>query len=203
MVIIAKKVQADLDEARDYPTSRNNKAADKPIDRFVSSARTHEQYPKSGRMSDEWTPKLRGFSARTHLVFYRREGSDTVVIRFLSGRRDITRISRELSRRTGWKLGRFRATDEGIVCFRPSGFLTLSPPIPPQGPQRSWVAHDPRRSSFLPGGRAPFRRQGFPSWAEAMAPPHLPPYAFAPFVQAGSSTAPVLDRECSPLIGGA
>jgi len=72
MVMIAEKAQADLDDAWDNLASRNIKAADKPIDRFVSSARTHEQYPESGPMRDEWTHGLRGFSVRPHVVSYRR-----------------------------------------------------------------------------------------------------------------------------------
>jgi toxin ParE1/3/4 len=92
--VISREALADLDEAWDYLSRRNATAADRLLDQFFEAARLHAQFPHMGQLRDEISPGLRCFTARPYVAFYRIEGGDIVVLRFLHGRRDLKRVMR-------------------------------------------------------------------------------------------------------------
>ena len=63
--VITEQAQADLDEAWDYLSVRDLRAADRWIDRFVSAARIHARFPESGRDRQGYFEV--GCVAKTHL----------------------------------------------------------------------------------------------------------------------------------------
>src|SRR4051794_19970957 len=93
--IITDAAQADLDEAWDFLARRSPKAADQLIDRFVRKARTHAEFPETGRSREDLGPGLRSFVVAPYVVFFRRAADTIEILRFLHGRRDIERIMRQ------------------------------------------------------------------------------------------------------------
>lgn len=92
---ISPTAQADLDEAWDYIAARNVQAADRLIDRFVSLAQIHAQFPLAGQSRHEIAPDVRSFVVRPYVAFYRPTTNSIVVLRFLHGRRDAPQAFRE------------------------------------------------------------------------------------------------------------
>lgn len=95
--VVSREAIADLDEAWDYLSRRNIAAADRLVDRFFAAAGLHAQFPLMGQPRDEISPGLRCFTARPYVAFYRIEGENIVVLRFLHGRRDLKRVMRSES----------------------------------------------------------------------------------------------------------
>jgi plasmid stabilization system protein ParE len=61
--IITEQAQADLDEMWDHISERNERAADRLIDRFYAAAQTHVKFPESGKSR---------FAAFTYLLYQSR-----------------------------------------------------------------------------------------------------------------------------------
>ncbi len=95
--IITEAAQAELDEAWDFLARRSVKSADRLIDRFVSKAKVHAEFPESGRSREDLGPGLRTFVVKPYVVFFRPAADTIEVLRVLHGRRDIERIMREKS----------------------------------------------------------------------------------------------------------
>ena len=92
--IITEQAQADLDEMWDQISERDLRATDRLLDRFYTAARTHAQFPESGRSQDDLAPGLRSFVVKPYVVFYRPAQATIEVLRVLHGRRDLDRIMR-------------------------------------------------------------------------------------------------------------
>ncbi|MDG3002534.1 type II toxin-antitoxin system RelE/ParE family toxin [Paludisphaera mucosa] len=62
------------------------------IDRFVSAARTHAQFPLIIQIREDLAPALRCFAVRPYVAFYRVEADSIVVLRLIHGRRDARKL---------------------------------------------------------------------------------------------------------------
>jgi toxin ParE1/3/4 len=95
--IITPEAEADVDEAWNYLSRRNLKAADRLVDQFLAAARSHAQFPLTGEPREDVAPGLRCFVVRPYVAYYRVEGEDIRILRFLHGRRDVRQVmGREL-----------------------------------------------------------------------------------------------------------
>ena len=93
--VITDRAHADLDEMWDQISERDPRAADRLLDRFYAAARTHAQFPESGRSREDVAPGLRSFVVKPYVVFYRPARATIEVLRVLHGRRNIGRIMRD------------------------------------------------------------------------------------------------------------
>lgn len=90
--IVTPEAEADIDEAWDRLSRKSPDAADRLIERFLSSATRHAQFPNLGESCEHLLPGLRCFVVRPYVAFYRVEGENIRVLRFLHGRRDYKRL---------------------------------------------------------------------------------------------------------------
>jgi plasmid stabilization system protein ParE len=79
--IVTPEAEADVDEAWDYLSRRNLKAADRLVDQFLAPARRHAQFPLMGESREDVSPGLRCFAVRPYIACDRVEGEDIRILR--------------------------------------------------------------------------------------------------------------------------
>lgn len=83
----------DLTEAYSFLSERDPRAADRLLDDVELTIRLLEIFTGLGRRRDELHPGVRSLRLREypHVLFYRDDGGDVVLLRLLHAARDITR----------------------------------------------------------------------------------------------------------------
>lgn len=94
MAKIARSAQAELDliDIWNYIAKDSFAAADNLLDHIESVCKTLARSPLLGRSRDELGIGLRSFSVNNYLIFYRPRKSGIVVVRVLSGHRNLDAI---------------------------------------------------------------------------------------------------------------
>lgn len=87
---ITKQAELDLEEIAEYIAIDNKKAALKLLETFEKSFIKLSQMPNMGFSKSEWTNKdLKFWSVKKYLIIYKIKGNHIIIIRVLSGYRDI------------------------------------------------------------------------------------------------------------------
>ena len=79
----------DLDDIWDYIAQDNQDAADGFIDLLRDKCRLLAETPEMGRKRPEITAGVRSFPVGNYQIFYRIRDGELVIVRVLSGYRDI------------------------------------------------------------------------------------------------------------------
>lgn len=89
---IAKEAGQDLDEILDYFLIRNINAGSRFIREFNKKCKNIAQFPNIGRSYAKFDPRLRGISLDSYIIFYRVFEDSIVIVRVVSGYRDLNSI---------------------------------------------------------------------------------------------------------------
>ncbi|MGH1395926.1 MAG: type II toxin-antitoxin system RelE/ParE family toxin [Trichormus sp.] len=89
---IAKEASQDLDEILDYFLVRNINAGEKFIREFNKKCQNIAQFPNIGRSYGKFDSRLRGIPLDGYIIFYRVFEDSVVIVRVISGYRDLESI---------------------------------------------------------------------------------------------------------------
>ncbi|MEH1897020.1 MAG: type II toxin-antitoxin system RelE/ParE family toxin [Nostoc sp.] len=89
---IAKEASQDLDEILDYFLVRNINAGERFIQGFNKKCQNIAQFPNIGRSYANFDPSLRGIPLDGYIIFYRVFEDSVVIVRVISGYRDLKSI---------------------------------------------------------------------------------------------------------------
>ncbi len=89
---IAKEASLDLDEILDYFLVRNINAGERFIQEFNKKCQNIAQFPNIGRSYAKLDPSLRGIPLDGYIIFYRVFEDSIVIVRVVSGYRDLKSI---------------------------------------------------------------------------------------------------------------
>ncbi len=90
--LIAKEASQDLDEILDYFVVRNISAGEKFIQEFNQKCQNIAKFPNIGRSYAKLDPSLRGIPLDGYIIFYRVFDNSVVIVRVVSGYRDLKSI---------------------------------------------------------------------------------------------------------------
>lgn len=88
----SSRAERDLTEIWLYIANDNLPAADKLLDRIDSTCKMLARSPSLGRLREELAPRLRSFPVGDYLIFYCPTKTGIVVVRVLSGYRDLDKL---------------------------------------------------------------------------------------------------------------
>lgn len=90
---LAPEAEADLDELWHYIASNGSvETADRVVDAITTRFFLLGTHPRAGRRRDDLRPGMRAFPVGDHLVFYRVEGDDALILRVVRGSRDLETV---------------------------------------------------------------------------------------------------------------
>ncbi|MBN3885526.1 MULTISPECIES: type II toxin-antitoxin system RelE/ParE family toxin [unclassified Nostoc] len=89
---IAKEASQDLDEILDYFLVRNINAGEIFIQEFNKKCQNIAQFPNIGRSYSKFDASLRGIGLDGYIIFYRVFEDSVVIVRVISGYRDLKSI---------------------------------------------------------------------------------------------------------------
>jgi toxin ParE1/3/4 len=89
---IAKEASQDLDEILDYFLVRNVNAGERFIREFNKKCQNIAQFPNIGRSYAKFDPRQRGIPLDGYIIFYRVFEDSVVIVRVVSGYRDLESI---------------------------------------------------------------------------------------------------------------
>jgi len=94
---LAPQAQADLDDIAYYVfvESGSVETADRLIESITTRFVLLGTHPRAGRRRDDLRPGMRGFPVGEHVILYRIEGSDALILRIVRGNRDIEALRRQ------------------------------------------------------------------------------------------------------------
>ncbi len=94
---LAPQAEADLEDLAFYVflESGSLEVADLLIESITQRFDLLAAHPHAGRPRDNLRPGIRSFPVRGHLVFYRIDDSDVVIVRVVSGGRDLDELFRQ------------------------------------------------------------------------------------------------------------
>ncbi|NJM71626.1 MAG: type II toxin-antitoxin system RelE/ParE family toxin [Scytonema sp. RU_4_4] len=90
--VIAKEATQDLDDILDYFLSRNIDAGERFAQEFNKKCQYLTQFPNIGRSYASLDPTLRGIPVDGYIIFYRVFEDSVVIVRVISGYRDLKSI---------------------------------------------------------------------------------------------------------------
>ena len=90
--VLAKEATQDLDEILDYFLSRNIDAGERFIQEFNKKCKYLTQFPNIGRSYANLDPTLRGIPVDGYILFYRLFEDNVVIVRVISGYRDLKSV---------------------------------------------------------------------------------------------------------------
>ena len=93
---VSRPAQADIDEIAYYVfvQSGSLETADRLIESITTRFVLLGTHARAGRRRDDLRPGMRGFPVGEHVILYRIEGSDALILRVLHGSRDILALLR-------------------------------------------------------------------------------------------------------------
>jgi len=91
-VRVSATARRDLKQIWTYIAEDNMQAADALLDRIGSMLNLLGRTPLLGRSRDELAAGLRSFAVGNYVIFYLPRGSGIIVVRILSGYRDLAQI---------------------------------------------------------------------------------------------------------------
>jgi toxin ParE1/3/4 len=89
------KVERSIQAKRDlldiwmYLAEGSQRAADRLLDQFETTLKLLASHPGMGKLRDELAPGLRSFIVGDYLIFYLPRERDLLLVRVLSGYRDL------------------------------------------------------------------------------------------------------------------
>lgn len=83
------RARLDLFELWEFIASDSMTAADRMLDRIDQAARMLAAHPEAGRLRPDLLPHIRSFPVGAYVLFYRPEDDGILLVRVLSGYRDI------------------------------------------------------------------------------------------------------------------
>jgi len=92
---LSPEAESDLDAAWYYTATESGNAdiADRLIEAITSRFLLLQTHPQIGRKRDEeLRPGLRAFPVGNHLIVYRLDGDDVLILRVLRGSRDVAAL---------------------------------------------------------------------------------------------------------------
>ncbi len=89
---IAKEASQDLDEILDYFLVRNVNAGERFVREFNKKCQNIAQFPNIGRSYAKFDPSMRGIPLDGYIIFYRVFEDRVVIVRVVSGYRDLESI---------------------------------------------------------------------------------------------------------------
>jgi toxin ParE1/3/4 len=89
---ITEQGRADLDELWDWRAQHSEAAADALLDKIMTKAQLHAQFPGMGRPRDDLAAGLRSFVVSPYVVFFLPADDGIMIVRILHGSRDIDSI---------------------------------------------------------------------------------------------------------------
>lgn len=92
---ITEQARADLDELWDWLAQRSEATADAVLDKLLTKAQFHAQFPGIGRQRDDLAAGLRSFVVSPYVVFFLPATDGITVVRVLHGARDIDALMKE------------------------------------------------------------------------------------------------------------
>jgi len=94
---LAPQAETDLEDLAFYVflESGSLDVADLLIESITQRFGLLAAHPRAGRRRDDLRQGIRSFPVRGHLVFYRIDGSDVVIVRVVRGSRDLEDLFRE------------------------------------------------------------------------------------------------------------
>jgi toxin ParE1/3/4 len=90
--VIAEEAIQDLNDILDYFLSRNIDAGERFTQEFKKKCKYLTQFPNIGRSYINIDPTLRGIPIDGHIIFYRVFEDSVVIVRVISGYRDLTSV---------------------------------------------------------------------------------------------------------------
>ena len=90
--VLAQEAIRDLDEILDYFLSRNIDAGERFIQEFKKKCKYLTQFPNIGRSYANLDPTLRGIPVDGYILFYRVFEDNLVIVRVISGYRDLKSV---------------------------------------------------------------------------------------------------------------
>jgi toxin ParE1/3/4 len=89
---IAKEASQDLDEILDYFLMLNIEAGERFVQSFNRKCQNLVQFPNIGRIYDDIAPGLRGIPLNGYIIFYRIVNDELIIVRVVSGHRNLKSI---------------------------------------------------------------------------------------------------------------
>jgi toxin ParE1/3/4 len=93
---VSRKAIQDLDDIWYFIATDSESAASEQMDRLYSAFRALASQPRMGRERPEIGPGMRSFVTAEQVIFYQIRDSGVLIVRVWDGRRNLTRINREL-----------------------------------------------------------------------------------------------------------
>jgi toxin ParE1/3/4 len=94
---IAKAASQDLDEILEYFLTLNIEAGERFVQLFNRKCQNLVQFPKIGRIYDHIAPSLRGVPLNGYIIFYRIVDDGLIIVRVVSGYRNLKSVFSEPS----------------------------------------------------------------------------------------------------------
>ncbi|PSN16752.1 type II toxin-antitoxin system RelE/ParE family toxin [filamentous cyanobacterium CCT1] len=90
--VITLEASRDLQEIVDYFLSRNVNAGERFVQEFNRKCERLLQFPNMGKSYENVRPSLRGLPLMDFIILYKLVGEDVVIVRVLSGYRNLEAI---------------------------------------------------------------------------------------------------------------
>ncbi|HLO86065.1 MAG TPA: type II toxin-antitoxin system RelE/ParE family toxin [Nostocaceae cyanobacterium] len=95
--VLSIEASQDLEDILDYFLQRNIDAGERFIQEFNKKCRNIASFPKIGRSYSHLDPMLRGVSLDGYIIFYRVFENSIVIVRVVSGYRDLESLFLDLN----------------------------------------------------------------------------------------------------------
>lgn len=90
--VITLEASRDLQEIVDYFLKRSIDAGERFVEEFNQKCERLLQFPKMGKLYADISPDLRGILVMSYVLLYKIVEEDIVVVRVVSGHRDLEKI---------------------------------------------------------------------------------------------------------------